>query len=71
MHKNSTSHSTRAERLLAHARICREIADATLNEDTGSKLEWLAKERVEAPRDANSEPQCRLFRNDGTRPITV
>jgi len=31
-----------SERLLAHARLCREIADATLNEETASKLERLA-----------------------------
>ncbi len=47
--------STIAERLLAHARICRDIADATLNEETASKLERLAMDCIQAARDAEPE----------------
>jgi uncharacterized membrane protein YccC len=44
--------STISERLLAHARLCREIADATLNEETARKLERLAQDCIQAARDA-------------------
>ena len=53
--------STIAERLLAHARLCREIADATLNEETASKLERLAQDCIEAARDAEPAPQRQMF----------
>jgi hypothetical protein len=33
-----------AERLLAHARLCRQIADATWSETTAAELERLAAE---------------------------
>ena len=53
--------STIAERLLAHARICRDIADATLNEETASKLERLAMDCIQAARDAEPESQREMF----------
>ena len=53
--------STIAERLLAHARICREIADATMHAEMASKLERLARECIEAARDAGAEPPPKLF----------
>jgi hypothetical protein len=37
-----------AERLLAHARLCRDVADASCNEDTAAKLERLAEECARA-----------------------
>jgi hypothetical protein len=53
--------STIAERLLAHARIRREIADATLNEETASELERLAEDCIQAARDADPAPQRQMF----------
>ena len=50
-----------SERLLAHARLCREIADATLNEETVSKLERLAQDCIEAARDTEPAPQRQKF----------
>jgi hypothetical protein len=50
-----------AQRLLAHARICRNIAAATANEETVGGLERMALDCVEAARDADSEPQCQMF----------
>jgi hypothetical protein len=39
------SHSSQiAERLLAHARLCRQIAGASSDETTAAKLEQLAEE---------------------------
>jgi len=49
--------STIGERLLAHARICREIADTTLNEETARKLEKLAEDCIRAARDIKPAPQ--------------
>ena len=64
--------STISERLLAHARLCREIANATLNEETASKLERLANDCIEAAREAESEPQSRMFHGAfGSRPATA
>ena len=40
-------------RLLAHARLCREIANATLNEETASKLERMAQDCVQAAHEAD------------------
>ncbi len=61
-----------AERLLAHARICREIANATLNEETASKLERLAMDCIQAARDADLEPQREMFHSAArTRPATT
>ena len=37
-----------AERLLAHARLCRQIAGASWNEDTAEELERLAAECTRA-----------------------
>lgn len=53
--------STMVERLLAHARICREIADTTLNRETARKLEEFAEDCVRAARDAEPAPQFRWF----------
>jgi hypothetical protein len=53
--------STIAERLLAHARLCREIADATLNEETARKLERLAEDCIQAARDADPTPRRQMF----------
>ena len=53
--------STISERLLAHARLCREIANATLNEETASKLERLAQDCIQAARDAEPAPQRQMF----------
>jgi hypothetical protein len=61
-HEDSMSKpSTIAESLLAHARICREIADATLNEETAGKLERLAMDCIQAARDAEPESQHKMF----------
>ena len=49
------------ERLLAHARLCREIADATMNEETASKLESMAKDCIQAAREADLAAQDQLF----------
>jgi len=53
--------STISERMLAHARLCREIADATLNEETAYKLERLAEDCIQAARDADPTPQRQMF----------
>ena len=53
--------STISERLLAHARLCREIADATLHEETANKLERLAPDCIQAARDAEPAPQRQKF----------
>jgi hypothetical protein len=50
-----------AQRLLAHARICRDIAAATANEETAGELERMALDCVAAACDADSEPQCQMF----------
>ena len=50
--------STIRERLLAHARLCREIANATLNEETALKLERLAEDCIRAARNADPEPRA-------------
>jgi hypothetical protein len=47
-----------AERLLAHARLCRQIADASWNEETGEKLAQLADECVRTA--AKIESGCAL-----------
>ena len=58
--------STIAQRLLAHARICREIAATTLNEETASKLERLANDCIEAARDADCKPPVQMFQRAAT-----
>ena len=60
--------STIAERLLAHARICREIADATLNEETASELERLAEDCIQAARDADPTPRRQMFHRTAGSP---
>ena len=63
--------STISERLLAHARLCQEIADATLNEETAYKLERLAEDCIQAARDADPAPQRQMFpRPAGSRRAT-
>ena len=47
-------------RLLAHARLCREIANATLNEETASKLERMAQDCVQAAREAELAAQSQI-----------
>ena len=54
------------QRLLAHARICREVAAATTNEETAGELERMALDCVEAARGADSEPQCQMFHSVAT-----
>ena len=49
------------ERLLAHARICREIADTTLNREMACKLEELAQDCIQAARDVEPAPQFQRF----------
>lgn len=53
--------STMAERLLAHARICQEIANTTLNAKTARELELLAEDCIQAARDSEPAPQFRWF----------
>ena len=43
---------TIADRLLAHARICREIARASWNEESAQRLERLAADCMRAARTA-------------------
>lgn len=57
-----------AERLLAHARICRDIADATMNEETAIKLERLAEGCVQAAREAVAESRPEMFPRPGREP---
>jgi hypothetical protein len=62
--------STIRERLLAHARLYREIADA--NEETANKPERLAHDCMRAARDADPEPQPRMFHSAArSRPATA
>ena len=58
-------------RLLAHARLCREIANATLNEETASKLERLAPDCIRAARDADPAPQRQMFPSPAGSPRTA
>jgi hypothetical protein len=44
-----------AERLLAHARLCRQIAGASWNEASAERLEQLAAECDRAARDAQAQ----------------
>lgn len=53
--------STISENLLAHARLCREIANATLNDEMASKLERLAEDCIRAARDAEPAPQREML----------
>lgn len=46
-----------AERLLAHARLCRQIAEETWSEDVAQKLSRLADECARAAADIASEPE--------------
>ena len=48
-------------RLLAHARLCREIANATLNEETASKLERMATDCIQTAREADLAAQSLMF----------
>jgi hypothetical protein len=51
------SHASKvAERLLAHARLCREIAGATWNEETAKKLERLADDCTRAATEIAPAP---------------
>jgi len=44
-----------AERLLAHARLCRQIAEETWSEDVAQKLDRIADECTRAAADIASE----------------
>jgi hypothetical protein len=56
-------------RLLAHARLCREIARASWNEDMAQKLEWLAEDCLRAAKhaDAGLPPQTAFDRLQSAR----
>jgi len=60
--------STISERLLAHARLCQEIADATLNEETAYKLERLAEDCIQAARDGRSRAAAPNVPQPGRKP---
>jgi hypothetical protein len=49
------------ERLLAHARICRDIADATMNAEMAGKLERMARDCLQAAREADPEAWNQMF----------
>jgi hypothetical protein len=49
--------STIAQRLLAHARLCREIARASWNEESAQRLERLAEDCIRAARAAEPAPR--------------
>jgi len=48
-------------RLIAHARICREIAGATWNEVTAAQLDQLAAECLAAAREADRQSRHDKF----------
>lgn len=50
--------STIAERLLAHAKLCRQIASQCWNEEMADKLEQLAQDCMRAA--AEADPSLRL-----------
>jgi hypothetical protein len=54
--------STIAERLLAHAKLCRQIASECWNEEMAQKLEQLAQDclRAAAQADPSVRPQDAL-----------
>lgn len=47
--------SKMAERLLAHARLCRHIAEQSWNEETAHKLDTLAQECVRAAAELETD----------------
>ena len=49
-----------AQRLLAHARLCREIANACWDEEMANKLERLAEDCLQAAHDADPAPGRRM-----------
>jgi hypothetical protein len=53
--------STMSARLLAHARLCREIANATLNEETASSLERMAQDCIQAAHEADLAAQRQII----------
>jgi len=55
------------ERLLAHARICREIANATFNEETARKLDRMAEECLKAASETDPETWNQMFPPGRTR----
>jgi hypothetical protein len=55
--------STMVELVLAHARICRGIANTTLNEQTARELELFAEDCIRAARDAKPAPRFRRFQS--------
>jgi hypothetical protein len=66
-----TQPSAISERLLAHARLCREIAHASLNEETAAALGRLAVDCIEAAHAADTARQTEVIpRPAGHRQIT-
>jgi hypothetical protein len=49
------------ERLLAHARICREIAGATFNEEMARELERMAEDCLKAARETDPDMWNQMF----------
>jgi hypothetical protein len=47
--------SKMAERLLAHARLCRQIAEQSWNEETAQRLDTLAQECVRAAAELTTD----------------
>ena len=48
-----------AERLLAHARMCREVVDACGNKELAAAFNKLALERIEAASVCKDQPNLR------------
>jgi hypothetical protein len=48
-----------AERLMAHARLCEQIARECRNEDTAEKLRCMARDRTQAAADIAPAQGCK------------
>ena len=55
------------ERLLAHARICRDIANATFNEEMARKLDRMAEDCLKAASETDLESWNQMFPAGRTR----
>jgi hypothetical protein len=67
-HETGMPHSsTTAKRLLAPARICRKIANTTLNAQTARELELPAADCIRAARDAEPASRFQRFQRPATR----
>jgi hypothetical protein len=61
-HKSVMTHPPAIfDRLLAHARICQDIADATMNSETAGKLEVMAQDCLQVARDADPDAWNQMF----------